>query len=655
LLLAGLVLFPAGLSEAAGCANMAPFDSAALLIGISNPRLQEGLQPLHFAGKDADRLQPLFAGFKQNVFVLTNRDATTANVSACLDALARFAKSGSKVVIFISARGFASTETDGYVLTYDSAVDKVPRSGNLQIGNGISIPTLRHKLEAVYRAREKYLLLDLCRDPAEKPTMDNLINKRILDKEFLNEATSRIVLASTGTQRSFESNDLGYYAGALSDVLKGEMGLETLVGELKARIKAKYPRRQVPYLPEPQPKIGKECVLCTLSQRWSTGPLLASASPVVYFQEAPPASSDTTLQILDEAANDEADGQRYFVRYGEGNHFHGDPLNECEHPNPGSLDLPLCAEEYQTAASSFGKAAALREKIPQPAPEGNQSAIESLRERDRFCRAQVSLLTNHPDDAIHELGDPGSFQFAESHNVLGIAFLELTRYPEAEKQFAEAIRMAPHWAYPRHNLALAYVEHSNYTAAENEYREAIRWTPVAIKRASEKDDPCFHGHQVTVVTRPYLYYNFGILLQRLNRLPEARQQYCLAEESFHAELGLLNSDTSGLNAEEKKLAELRSEAAMINLADVNNSLGVLFEGQGKTSQAAAQFDTAVHNNQGLTAARFNLARLRAGQARAKGNLAEARKSYEDFLALYCRGSGEQLACRAAQAQLDALR
>jgi len=658
-----VVFLPLLSNTAAGanlCPNMQPAPSLALLIGISNPPLQEGPKPLRFAGADVASLQPLFEPQfgKANVFTLTGRDATTANVSVCLDALALKAQPGGKVVIFISARGFASSQTDdGFVITYDAAIDKVPRTGAQQVRNGIAIQTLRQKLEKM-QARDKYLFLDLCRDPAETPNIDNLINKKVIDKKFLDNATSLIVLGSTGNQRSLESTDPknghGYYAGALSEILKPGIGLQTLFDELKPIVTKESRNKQVPYSPPPPPKTRQECVICKLSQIWKHGPLLASLDPLSIFQDAAPAGPDPDLQTLDDAGKGEADGQRIFIRYGQGKHFSGDPFNQCDNQRPEFRSFRLCREEYEAAAKSFEQAATLRERLSKP-PDDNRMAIESLRERARFCRAQILLLAKDWSGAVTELGHPADFQFAESHNTLGIADLEQAKYPEAEAEFQVAIEQAPHWGYPRHNLALAYVEHGNYSAAESEYREAIRWTPVAVKMTTAKNDPCFHGRRLTVSARPYLYYNFGVLLDRLNRLAEAQQQYCLAEESFSVELGLTAPAGPASDAGDAQLAELRAMAAKINLADTYNSLGVLLQTRNKMSEARAQFEGALSNNPELSAAGFNLARLDAMQALAKGDTATARMRYQQVLDMpYCRGSADELACRAARSELERL-
>jgi tetratricopeptide (TPR) repeat protein len=257
-----------------------------------------------------------------------------------------------------------------------------------------------------------------------------------------------------------------------------------------------------------------------------------------------------------------------------------------------------------------------------------------------------------------ELGDPTKFQFAESHNLLGIAYLEQAKYAEAEAQFELAILKAPHWAYPRHNLALTYVEHGNYSGAESEYREAIRWTPVGAKFAEPKN-PCFQGRKMMVSARPYLYYNLGVLLQRVNRLAEAQKAYCMAEVSFRYQMELFASVRAESNADLATLAELRSKAGRINLADVNNSLGVLFETRSKKSQAAAQFQKALSNNAELSAASFNLARLNANKALAHGNTPAARatasKGYQDVLDKpFCRTSNPDLGCQAARSALKNL-
>ena len=93
----------------------------------------------------------------------------------------------------------------------------------------------------------------------------------------------------------------------------------------------------------------------------------------------------------------------------------------------------------------------------------------------------------------------------EVHNALGIQYLESTPkdYGKAIDEFQDAKKRSPGWMYPRHNLALAYIERGDFGAAEREYRAAIATDPL----------------------QPYLYYNLGLLLHRMNRLNEAKGLY----------------------------------------------------------------------------------------------------------------------------------
>ena len=568
----------------------------AVLIGVSHPGLQEGPARLKFADNDVDLLAAKFPD-TFSVITFKGEEATTRSVDDCLQKVTL--NGHGKLVIFISARGYSSEElqNDGYVLTWDAAIDK------LQIGipsNGLSLKALGGKLSR-RKANQQYLLLDVRRDPVESG-LPNLIYNRV--RSFLYPATKLIILASTdGVSKEAASAASGYYAdglGGVGGVLKPGVPLQAIFDQLTKKTKAK----QTPQAPKDRP--GWNLPLISSSFRRTPGPLIASLSPALFFQDPAPLMSATDQETIGKAVTAEEAGEEIFIRYGEGNHFHGDPFHQCEKTDPEFQPKRLCREEYEQAALQFDDAAKLREKLQNP----DRELIWSLQERSRFCRAQVLLLRGLPDDAPAELGDPGRFVYAESHNILGISFLEMALYHEAEEEFTKAKKKAPHWAYPRHNLALSYIEHGNYTGAEKEYREAIRLTPIAAK-FSQPDNPCFHGRSVMVVARPYLYYNLGVLLQRLNRLSEAQQQYCLAEASFQYRSMELDTEKEGLEM-------LRREAAKLNLADVDNSLGVLFEARNKGDKAPMQFKKALQNNCELSAANFNLARFGASRQKDAG-------------------------------------
>lgn len=631
------------------------YRNAALLIAISNPVLPEGPRRLDFAEQDVDRIAPFFENQfgRENVYKLKlPKDTTTAAISACLDSFARNAGANAKFVLFISARGFSSSNMqDGYILTSDAALDKLPANSQWQARNGISLTSLRGKLGRFDPNVQRFLLLDLCRDPVESDRVDNFINAGLLDASFLDAArTRRLILASTGSKPSLSN----YYAASLAEVLLANPSLEMekLFQDLKSKVLQKSGNKQSPDRPRTPNPAPAGCLLCKISSL--PGPLLASAVPFLPQNPAPDSHS-----LINQAVAEEDLGQKIFIRYGEGNHFYGDPLKECANRSPALPDYKLCREDFEAAAAHFQKAAGKYASAPSGDEDENRRLLASLKERELFCRANALLLAGDRAGALQLLENPTSFQYAESHNLLGIALLDLTRYKDAEVQFNAAIRKAPHWAYPRHNLALALIEHGDYTAAEHAYRQAILTTPIGEKINDSPKLPavrndCFGDKPVPVVARPYLYYNLAVLLQRLNRLGEARKQYCLAQVSFRLS-AVLNDPGAAANDPDGALPGLRLRAAQINLADVDNAMGVLLETKGKHDRARKQFDLARANNPALSAAIFNRARLEANLALARRDKAKAILFYEKAKAEINCGDPNEFTCRALTAALAELR
>ncbi|MBV8842830.1 MAG: caspase family protein [Bryobacterales bacterium] len=108
-----------------------------------------------------------------------------------------------------------------------------------------------------------------------------------------------------------------------------------------------------------------------------------------------------------------------------------------------------------------------------------------------------------------------------AYNALGIAYLEQanqsdTFFDPAIALFRESIRLAPYWAYPRHNLALALSERGRYLEASAQYIDAKTVAPMYS----------------------YLPYNLGLLYQQMNRIDDARGSYRDAEAVAAKRCGL---------------------------------------------------------------------------------------------------------------------
>lgn len=130
--------------------------------------------------------------------------------------------------------------------------------------------------------------------------------------------------------------------------------------------------------------------------------------------------------------------------------------------------------------------------------------------RGKFCRGRALIFGRQYESAVELLEqairlDPTR---AYAYNALGIAYLEqvsrnVRYYEYASAAFQDAIRRAPYWAYPRHNLALALTQRGEFQRAAAEYRAAMDVGPYYS----------------------YLPYNLGLLYQQIADFPQAKANY----------------------------------------------------------------------------------------------------------------------------------
>jgi tetratricopeptide (TPR) repeat protein len=183
-----------------------------------------------------------------------------------------------------------------------------------------------------------------------------------------------------------------------------------------------------------------------------------------------------------------------------------------------------------------------------------------------------------------------------AYNALGISLLEQTAtgrttYDDAVRAFHDAIRFAPYWAYPRHNLALTYEQAGNYAAAERTYLEAIAL-----------------GRQYS-----YLYYNLAMLCQRLNRLGVAEHYYLLARDA-----AMRNPHVTQTPAGPRSM----------ELGEAWDALGTVDSERGRWSKAEGDYRKALAADPQSLNARHNLALLLSRSTASK----EAEALWEQNLA-----------------------
>jgi len=278
-----------------------------------------------------------------------------------------------------------------------------------------------------------------------------------------------------------------------------------------------------------------------------------------YFQaaraSAPPEQLENMRNRLRVALEDR--GQETILRYLEGN------------------QIPQTKDDFLTGGKYFKAALDL-------APDSVFDEARMI-----FCQGRALIFDHAYGDARVLLErairlDP---THSYAYNALGISYLEQiatnrSSFDDAVRAFHDAIRFAPYWAYPRHNLALAYEQAGDYAAAERTYLEAI---PL--------------GRQYS-----YLYYSLAMLYQRLNELPQAERYYTLAK------------DAAVLNPH---VMQTPAGPRATELGEVWDALGTVASARSHWAQAETDYRNALTADPQSLNARHNLALLLTRSAPSK--------------------------------------
>ncbi len=194
----------------------------------------------------------------------------------------------------------------------------------------------------------------------------------------------------------------------------------------------------------------------------------------------------------------EDQGQQIISRYLEGN------------------QIPQVREDYQRCARVFEEAARLEPIVLAAAT----AAATFDTSRSLFCRGRALIFDRRYPEAEQLLRQAIQLDPKRSYawNAIGISRLEqigilLTAqaanamFDEAAEAFRTAMRYAPYWAYPIHNLALTLSERGDFDGSIKTYRLAMDIAP----------------------QYSYLPYNLGLLYTRIGDLPEAQHWFESAE------------------------------------------------------------------------------------------------------------------------------
>ena len=559
------------------------------------------------------------AGSKPPVVnLLTDMQATNAQILGKLKTVLLSATGDDEIFIFISARGIKKPGyASGYILGYDGLPGKLHPSG-------ITLEDLRDSIPA--GPKHVFLFADISRELPNDVVP--FLQKTMAQPPV--RASLAAVLSARPTQISTEPPGFpqGLFTFSLMEQLKhipGKITIADLYQQIRRNMLEASKSKQEPV------SFGDGAATLELNRRTTGGELrsqhllLASLGGFESEEQRQDASGNLQLKVAaQQAASDlEDEAERILLRYGEGNQFPDDPISI--RPGPG---------QFTRAAALFEQALRTRPQLPMKALDDRVS--ESLRARMLFCQGRARLFEAESQSAgydtarqlLEEARAAGPL-YPEPYNAIGISYLEQAQYGKAVESFRKSIEVAPDWAYPRHNLALTYVEMGDNAAAEAEYRAAIERTP----------------------HHPYLYYNLGVLLQRTNRNPEAERTFRDAIASFEEEADRYRTLAARVKAEDSGLKEANTEAVLAleeaqtdvrNEGEVYNALGALAQATGKENKARTGYEKALTLNPHLDAARYNLGIL----ALQRRRYTEAIQSFETVLQSNASfpGAQEKLGC-----------
>ena len=550
------------------------------------------------------------------VNLLTDMQATNAQILGKLKTVLLSATGDDEIFIFISARGIKKPGyASGYILGYDGLPGKLHPSG-------ITLEDLRDSIPA--GPKRVFLFADISREVPNDVVP--FLQRTMVQPPT--RASLAAVLSAKPTQVSTEppGYSQGLFTYSLMEQLKsipGKITVADLYQQIRRNMLQASKSKQEPV------SFGDGAATLDLGRR-TTGStfrsshlLLASLAPpppgAFEQQDAPSGDLQSKVAAQQAASDLEDEAERILLRYGEGNQFPDDPISI----RPGR-------EQFARAAALFEQALRTRPQLPVKALDDRSR--ESLRARMLFCQGRAALFESAGYDRARQILEEARSAgplYPEPYNAIGISYLEQAQYGKAVESFRKSIEVAPDWAYPRHNLALTYVEMGDNAAAEAEYRAAIRRTP----------------------QHPYLYYNLGVLLQRTNRNPEAERTFRDAIASFEEQANQYRAIAARMKAEDSGQKESNAEAALAldqaetdlrNEGEVYNALGALAQAAGKDGKARAGYERALALNPHLDAARYNLGIL----ALQRHRFAEAIQSFETVLQANSSfpGAEEKLAC-----------
>lgn len=135
------------------------------------------------------------------------------------------------------------------------------------------------------------------------------------------------------------------------------------------------------------------------------------------------------------------------------------------------------------------------------APPSPTATVEELEKAGDDLRTEKSYADalDYYHAAIQKNGNS-----AQLHNKAGIAYLQLMRHDEAQREFKRALKLDKNHADARNNLGVIYYMDRKYGKAVKEYRKAIRLKDTSASFYSNLGTALFADKKYDEATAEYL-------------------------------------------------------------------------------------------------------------------------------------------------------
>ena len=599
----------------------APGKTFALLIGISTYKYDPP-GSLRFADKDAELFAQLLqaprgGGLKapQDIRILTNKNATRAAIDREVERLAaeNAASPGNNtLVLFLAGHGaYLKTEIDPktqkpinrdpYILTYDSNPQDAKTTG-------YPMEEFRRLIASQSgRFGRVLVFIDVCHANEIGPIANGLELEPAVRRAFAGENGEFGMMLATKSL-AFESELFGQGHGAFTYfVVDGWNGkaaqpgsaaleFEDLAEYVETGVRKVTNRKQLPekIVPDPALIVASDVVNKTGIQLAPAYPLPPDAT--ARYRQSPQGKATIAPGAAEAQVKPPTAIESFEAAFAAGVLLSSQPqsasryLEQIPTQQRGNM-----ADRLLVALENRGQETILRylegDQIPQTKEDfvlGAEYFADALRlapdsvfdeARMLFCQGRAQIFDRAYDSARKLLErsirlDPAR---GYAYNALGIVYLEqiaahASSFDGAIRAFRDAIRFAPYWAYPRHNLALAYQQRGAYADAIRTYKDAMALGP----------------------QYSYLPYNLGLLYRQLNELPLAETYYLLAKDRAERNPHVVTT-TAGQRWTER--------------AEIFDALGAVEAARKHWSAAEKDYRQALADDSQSLNARHNLALL----------------------------------------------